>query len=223
MPVNLDLDTYVIGRPDKFALNVPYDCYDKDGAKLFTIKKSFIGDSYSLIDSAGQTVGAMHRKTLAINPVFELYDGNKQLIGKAIEELTINIIGTGGEKKYLLQDPNGNKIAHLTITSPLAVLTELLKGDTTALKASYEIMSADDSKVIAKVDRQMPARTSGWVTSNTANFILQIVDKSVPTLALIEFAIAVDSLYGASGTSSTHFTPMGPGGPPKGGFGIKFG
>ena len=118
----LGFDTYVIGRPDKFALNISYGGYDKDGNKLFDVKKKFLSitDEYSLVDSSNNTVGRIHKKLVSITPFYELYDGQKTIIGKVIQELNISTAALGGVNTYVLEDANGNKIAQVQISSPLA-------------------------------------------------------------------------------------------------------
>jgi hypothetical protein len=219
----LALDTYVISRPRGFSMNTPYDCYDKDGTKLFDIKKKIIGEEYSLVDSTGKLFGTMHRKMIAVAPSYDLYDGSKQLIGKAVEEINIGIVSGG--KKFLLEDKDGKKIAHITITSPLAGLTELLEGQTPAAVSGYEIKSIDDSTVIARIGIQR-----GMIPRpGYGNFVLELVDKSISTLTLIEFAIAVDHLYSSAPAQRRSGFQMGgmPGGfGGTGGFGggnIKIG
>ncbi len=192
----LSLDTYVIGRPDKFSLTISYGCYDKDGTKLFDVKHKLLSGNYELLDSANKVAGVMKRKVMAITPVYELYDGGNQLIGKVVQEMNIAGSLTGAEKVFSLQDAKGNKVATLKISSPLAMLTAVLQSHSTAPLMAYDVMSTDGSATIAKISRQIP---QAMVQNGQANFVLQIIAAgSIPALALVEFTIAVDHLYGSS-------------------------
>ncbi len=209
----LGLDTYVIGRPLRFSLNVAYDCYDSAGSKLISVKHNMLGNNYSLLDSAGKTVGSMRQKLISLTPTYELYDGEKRLIGKVAMQLTVNI-SPFGSRKFVLEDGNGNKIAHLTLTSPLMGLGQLLEGQKVSALSGYDITGADESTVIAKINMQQSA--PAWMGQSFVNFVLQIVDKSITTLLLIEFAIAVDHFSMSSYTSNQYGSPTFGG---RGGFG----
>lgn len=118
----------------------------------------------------------------------------------------------------MLQDVKGEKVAKVSITSPLAMLTQVLEGNTSSMTGSYDIMKADDSASIAKISRQLPQRTS--VFMQMANFVLSItVAGAVPTLTLVEFTIAVDHLYSSSSTVRRSGFGVGPGNIGPGGFG----
>lgn len=224
----LSLDTYVIGRPDKFSLTVAYGCYDKEGNKLFDIKRKLLGEQYEIIDSGKKVVGEIHRKMISITPTYELYDSDKKMIGKVIEEMNITASLTGGTKVFDLQDSSGNKVASVSVKSPLAILTQVLGGNTSSLTNAYDILATDGTTSIAKISRQMPPRT-GIVVQNMANFVLQIsAAGSIPVLALVEFTVAVDHLYSSSsnvqrgvGMGMGNMGGIGPGGFGGGGFNIK--
>jgi uncharacterized protein YxjI len=219
----LTLNTYVIGRPQKFALNVAYDCYDQDGTKLFDIKRKIMSEEYSLVDPSGKVFGVIHRKLIAVTPTYDLYDGNKTLIGRVIEEMNLagNLLGGNG-RKFLLEDANGNKIAHVAVTSPLAqILDSALGGQlpNQVSNSSFNVTNMDESEVIAKIGTVRKRIQGIQFGPNYATFILEITGKSVPSLTLIEFAIAVDHLF--SSTSNTSFGAPGapfrnPGMPPSG-------
>ncbi len=222
------LDTYVIGRPDKFALNVNYSGYDKDGDKLFDVKKKLISitDEYSLVDNSQKTLGVMHKKLISITPFYELYDGNKSLVGKALQELDIAAaaFGNTSTKTYVLEDANGNKIARVKINSPLAQIFDKLqqgegleKSIADGINNTYDVTSMDGTKIIAKIARVMNMGSTGIVRFgyNYASFVLNILDNSVSKIALIEFVIAIDHLY-----SSVQNVPNNPNNPTLGsGFG----
>jgi hypothetical protein len=132
-----------------------------------------------------------------------------------------NILGGNGSK-FLLEDANGNKIAHVMINSPLAqILNSVLEGQlpNQVPSSSYNITNMDGTEVIAKIGT-VRNRIQGiqWGPSY-ATFVLEICGKSIPTLTLIEFAIAVDHLFSSTPTSSFGMpgTPFkGPGMPPSG-------
>jgi hypothetical protein len=191
------LDSYVIGRPNTFSLNVAYDCYDKDGTKLIEVKKKFIGEAYTLTDPSKKIVGEIHRKYVAITPTYELYDDNKKVIGYVSKEINIagNVIA--GAQTFLLEDADKNKIATLTLTAPLMQLfTSLIKKEQP--NTISNIVSMDGSKTIAQVGFQQSTSIRFTPNPNYAIFVLSIQDKTTPTLLLIEFAIAVEHLYTSS-------------------------
>ncbi len=218
----LGLDTYVIGRPIHFALNVAYDCYDSSGTKLIDVKPRMLG-GYTLKDNAGNEVGEIHQKVVSLTPTYELYDGSKQLLGSMSELISVSLTGT---RKFDLKDASGNRIAHLELTSPLMTIVQVVEGKQAGAVTGYDITGADESTVIAKVSLQSSAM--GWIGRNMANFVLQIMDKSVSALLLIEFAIAVDHLYMNSSMNTRTFGVGGGmggmggfGGGRPGGFGIS--
>ena len=212
----LGLDTYVIGRPIHFAINVAYDCYDSGGTKLIDVKPRLLG-GYTLKDNTGKEVGEIHQKMVSLAPTYELYDGSKKLLGSMSELITVSLTGA---KKFELKDASGNKIAHLEITSPLMSIVQIVEGKQAGAVTGYDVVGADGTTPIAKIGMQSSA--TGWIGRNMANFVLQIIDKSVPTLLLIEFAVAVDHLYMYSSMNTRTFGMgggMGMGGPGMGGFG----
>ena len=230
----LGLDTYVIGRPNKFSLSISYDGYDTTGNKLFDVKRKFMSEKYSLIDASGSTIGMMHRKLVAVTPTYDLYEGDgKTLIGKVVEEINISAVGLGGKKSFMLEDAQGAKLAHVSISSPLAQVFQGLEQGQGLEKSlvqgagmAYDVTSIDGTKVIAKMGMVWQQNYGVRFGNNVASFVINIIDRSVSTLLLIEFAIAVDHLYSAAQMSNTNRnfgnTPPGFGGG-GGGFGIKFG
>ena len=216
----LELDTYVIARHQGFSLNVPYDVYDNQGNKLLEVKHGMIGEVYSLLDSSGKTFGIISRKMIALTPSYDLQDANKTDIGKVVEE--INIAGglLNNTKNFALQDAAGNKIAQVKLTGPLAILTEMLKGE--APSAGNDITTPDGSKVIGKLATQMGNLT--YLNQRPA-FVLQVTDNSISKLALLEFAIAVDHLYSSAQYMSNNRPAAGGFGgnrPPGSGSGFTF-
>lgn len=199
----LGLDSYVIGRPNKFSLTTSYDGYDPSGNKLFDVKWKLIGGKYLLIDSSGKTIGVMHKKMIAITPTYELYGGDgKTLIGKAVQEMNIASAALGGPRTFLLEDAQGNKLVHVQISSPLAQIFQglehgegLEKSIVAGANMSYDVTSIDGTKTIAKIGIISQRNSGVNFGPNLASFVLNIMDKSVSTLALLEFVIAVDHLY----------------------------
>lgn len=219
----LSLDTYVIARPPGFALNVPYDVYDSNGTKLLDVKRAMIGEVYTLADTSGKIVGTITRKMMALSPSYELRDANKAVIGKVVEP--INLAGSimGGGKKFVLQDASGKEIASVQLMQSLAVMFDALQGGN-APGLSNEITSPDGSRSLGKLGASRNVNYQGLASllSRYSSFVLQITDKSVPRLALLEFAIAVDHLYSSSGRSGgISFGPAGFGGGTLGGMNIK--
>ena len=196
----LSLDTYVIARPPGFSLNVPYYVYDDKGTKLVQVKRALIGEVYTLTDTSGKALGTITRKMIAISPSYELRDANKAVIGKVVEP--VNLAGSimGGAKKFVLQDASGNEIASVQLTQSLAMMFETISGN--APNMSSEITSADGSKSIGRlgVSRSVNYSALASLLSRFSSFTLQITDKSISKLALIEFAIAVDHLYSSTGS-----------------------
>ncbi len=232
MSDGLDQDVYVISRPIKFDLMMAYGCYDKDGNKLFDVKKKLLGDQYSLLDGSGKEIGMIHKTMIAITPTYDLYDGNKNIIGKVVEEANINLV-TGG-KSFLLNDKDGKKLAHVTLTRPLAMAEEVLQGQAPqSATMGFEIKNSDDSVIFAKISIQKQAKTSFVARAGYANFVLEVNDKSISTLLLLEFSIAIDHLYSTSirgpsmglGKGGLSNIPggFGGGGVNIGGSGIKLG
>ena len=221
------LDTYVIGRPDRFALDIGYDCYDKDGNALFDIKHGFIEKQhYELIDSTKRKLGAMKREAISITPVFNLFDAQKQFLGKVVEELNVSMSTMGGgTKTFVLEDSNKQKIAKVSITSPLARLVEgiehgeslqggVVQGVVQAGSREYEITSMDGTVTYAKIGIvRTSSPTMITIGRNRASYVLNIIDKTIPALVLIEFTIAVDHLYSSTHAAVHHVGPgfAGPG------------
>jgi hypothetical protein len=222
-----DLDTYVIARPMKFGLNLPYDCYDKDGNRLFEVKRKLIGGQYLLVDASGATIGVLHRKMMAVTPTYEFYDGSNNLLGRASKDMQIiNLQGA----KFSLFGSDGNKLAAAALNFPLLALME---GKLENL--GYDITTPDESVSLAKIAILFPGMgysnnaIDAGIAMQNSRFVLQITDKRISTLMLLEFAIAIDHLFHSSaGPGVVNFGPVGgtgfgnPGFGGPGGGGISF-
>ncbi len=184
----LNLDNYVIWRPVFFALSTRYEAYNESGVKLIDIMPKLLVGNYILKDNNGTEIGEIHHKMVSLMPTYELYDGSRQLLGIVSEQITINLTGI---RKFVLQDANGNKIASLAIPSPLAAVTQIITGMQTG--TGYDITGADESTVIAKVSVQgADARST---KSKMASIKIQIINKNLPVLIIMELAIAIDNFY----------------------------
>ena len=184
---------------------------------------------YSIIDASGNTLGMIHRQLVAIAPTYDLYEGDgKTLIGKVVEEINISALGLAGQKSFMLEDAQGAKLAHVSISSPLAqIIRGIEQGQ--GLKESlvqgagmtYDVTSIDGTKVIAKMGMVRQQNYGVHFGNNMASFVINIIDKSISTLLLVEFAIAVDHIYSAAQMPNASRSPGFGGG--SGGFGIKLG
>lgn len=177
-PNMLELDSYVISRPEKFTLNVAYECFDGNGAKLFDIKSKLLGGEYYLTDADGKVAGSMRYKLIALTPSYELRDGSHNLIGKAIKKMQL---GISFEHSYFLEDPNGAKIA--------------LAGGRDYLNFDYNITDAEGSKSIAQTRRSVGNDKGAFkelLSYARGIYTIEISDENFPRLLLLEFVLSID-------------------------------
>lgn len=206
---------YVIQRPATFSPNVVYQGLEGKGNTLFDTRRNILGNQMEFIDSAGSTLGSMHKKMLSLTPYFELYDGNKNTIGKAIKKMHIL---PNFKHDYTLEDPSGKPLA-------------LAGGD--IFGYNYAIKGADGSSEIATISRASPFNASNTdslgqifgslVAAQMGSYRLNIIDKSFNKLMLIEFTVAVDHIANLQQNRGVRLGPgMGPSALGGGGFSIKF-
>ena len=164
---------------------------DKDGNPLLSAKgEAFKLGVYDLKDNDGTMISRIKRKGLLagnLRPVIELYDGSNTLIGKV--EYQPGVFSQVSGQKLKFVDANGSTIANVS-------------GDILGL--NYDIVSENGDKVIAKINRQLISQNG--VKDSVVKLLkkaygIQILDKSVPTLLLLEFAVVVEHIQASENNS----------------------
>ncbi len=187
--MDLSDNEYVIQRPMQFAWNVVYQIMDSKGNPIFAGRQHALGGSLDIFDVSGAIAASMHAKHLTLKPQYELFDANKNKLGRAIKiSHLVNL-----NSKFDLENAGGEVIAQ--------AIGQIFG-------YNYAIKDAKGEKDIAGISKASPFNAAtamdqqqgfggllGSMIAGAMNaYKLSIYDTSIDKLLLIVFTIAIDHI-----------------------------